>query len=106
MATLTEPVTEPDERERKFRFRSMKATYIKEWGIKSLLFVCDALSDLYNVAIVVVLFTEATLFFRPITCIAVLPWWLMVNASNATHLSGRQPNRRREPMSRVPSVAT
>jgi phosphate transport system permease protein len=46
------------------RFRSLRLTYIKEWGVKSILIACSTLSVFVTVAIVVVLFTEATAFFH------------------------------------------
>jgi len=47
-----------------FRFRSLRSTYIKEWGVKSLLLICATLSIFTTFAIVAVLFTEATRFFQ------------------------------------------
>ena len=52
------------ERKTDFRFRSLRSTYIKEWGVKSLLWVCATLSIFTTFAIVAVLFTEATRFFQ------------------------------------------
>lgn len=52
------------ERKTDFRFRSLRSTYIKEWGVKSLLLVCATLSIFTTFAIVAVLFTEATRFFQ------------------------------------------
>lgn len=60
--------------ERKYRFRSLPATYIKEWGVKSLLVACSTLSIFVTFAIVAVLFTEATRFFQAdnVYCDAVI----------------------------------
>lgn len=63
MSTRTEPETSVAI-ERSFRFRSLPATYAKEWGVKSLLIMCSALSVFVTLAIVAVLFTEATRFFQ------------------------------------------
>lgn len=49
---------------RRFGFRSLRAIYVREWGVKALLAACAVLSVLTTLAIVVVLFTEATRFFR------------------------------------------
>lgn len=47
-----------------FAFRSLRATYLREGGVKLLLTISAILSILTTIAIVVVLFTEATRFFR------------------------------------------
>ncbi len=52
------------ERKTDFRFRSLRSTYIKERGVKTLLLVCATLSIFTTFAIVAVLFTEATRFFQ------------------------------------------
>ena len=62
MATPIEPTAATSEPN--FRFRSLRLTYIKEWGVKSILIACSTLSVFVTLAIVVVLFTEATAFFH------------------------------------------
>ena len=64
MTTFSEPVQESAERKRDFRFRSLRGTYIKEWGVKTLLVACSVLSIFTTLAIVVVLFSEASRFFQ------------------------------------------
>jgi len=54
----------PTEPNRRFGFRSLRGIYAREWGVKSLLAACALLSVLTTLAIVVVLFTEATRFFN------------------------------------------
>lgn len=54
----------PTEPNRRFGFRSLRGIYTREWGVKSLLAACALLSVLTTLAIVVVLFTEATRFFN------------------------------------------
>lgn len=63
MSTLTESESTVNF-ERDFRFRSLPATYIKEWGVKFILIACSTLSIFVTFAIVAVLFTEATRFFQ------------------------------------------
>jgi phosphate transport system permease protein len=49
---------------KKLQFRSLKATYARERGVKSLLVACSTLSVFTTIAIVVVLFFEASRFFQ------------------------------------------
>ena len=67
-------VPEAAERKSNYRFRSLRSTYIKERGVKSLLLVCSTLSIFTTLAIVGVLFTEASRFFRhdDVYCDAVI----------------------------------
>lgn len=46
------------------RFRSLRGIYAREWGVKALLVGCSALSIFTTVAIVAVLFFEASRFFQ------------------------------------------
>lgn len=62
MATLSDSTAATNEPS--FRFRSLRLTYIKEWGVKSILIACSTLSVFVTLAIVVVLFTEARAFFH------------------------------------------
>lgn len=47
----------------KYKFRSLRGTYAREWAVKLLLAACAAISIFTTIAIVFVLFTEAANFF-------------------------------------------
>jgi len=64
VANTEHPILKPTEPNRRFGFRSLRGIYAREWGVKSLLAACALLSVLTTLAIVVVLFTEATRFFN------------------------------------------
>ncbi len=49
---------------KKLQFRSLKATYARERGVKALLVACSAISIFTTIAIVIVLFFEASKFFE------------------------------------------
>ena len=61
MATTEPTIGVPRER---LRFRSLSGIYAREWGVKSLLVGCSALSIFTTLAIVAVLFFEASRFFQ------------------------------------------
>ena len=52
------------DRANKFRFRSLKGTYVREFGVKALLTLCAVLSIFTTVAIIAVLAIETSRFFQ------------------------------------------
>lgn len=50
--------------DRNYRFRSLRGVYAREFGVKALLVICGLLSVFTSLAIVVVLFSEASRFFH------------------------------------------
>ena len=68
---------------RDFKFRSLKATYFQEYGVRALLVLCALLSIFTTLAIIFVLSVEATRFFHAdsIHCDNEVEVWIDANGN-------------------------